>query len=169
VINPTPRRLATGGVLRIFFVVTKLRVPLLISAAMSLLALAPSVASAQTTPRCSKTLIHDWYADGQIGGRYRVSCYRAALAEVPKDEIVYGTLKTDVSQALSSGIHRVKRQGVPVASQTLLPAPGGRVALPASPSRSESHSVLVFVALASLSTLLVVWFVVRLRNFRSPR
>jgi hypothetical protein len=134
-----------------------------------LVALAPSTASAQKAPRCAKTLIHDWYVDGQISGRYRVTCYRAALAEVPSDEIVYGKLKAGVSQALSSGIQRVKQQGVSVGSQTLLPAPGVRIALPASSSESESHSALVFAALASLTLLLVGWLLVRRRNFRSPR
>jgi hypothetical protein len=139
-------------------------------AIVSVVGLAPSTASAQIAPVCSKTLIHDWYADGQISGRYRVTCYRAALAEVPSDDIVYGELKAGVSQALSSGIQGMKRQGVSVGPQTLLPAPGVPIALPASSSKSESHSVLVFAALVSLTSLLLGWLLVReWRNFRSPR
>jgi hypothetical protein len=138
-------------------------------AIVGLVALAPSTASAQKVPRCAKTLIHDWYVDGQISGRYRVTCYRAALAEVPSDDIVYGELKAGVSQALSSGIQRLKQQGVSVGPQTLLATPGVRIALPASSSKSESDSVLVFAALASLTLLLVGWLLVRRRNFRSPR
>jgi hypothetical protein len=153
---------------RMPFVARKLGVPLVICAAMALTALAPSVASAQRVTRCPKTLIHDWYVDGHIQGQYRVSCYRAALAEVPSDMVIYGSVRRDLSQALSSGITRVRQQGVTAKPQTLLPAPE-RVALSAPSSRSDSHPVVVFAAFVSLALLLAGWLVLRLRTFRSSR
>jgi hypothetical protein len=118
--------------------------------------LAPSVARAGE-PQCSRTVIHDWYQDGRIQGQYRVSCYRAALSDVPADKIVYGTLRRDLSQALSSVINRVKQQGITAGPQTLLAAP--------QPTKSaKSHSWLYVVVLAFLLVMLIFWCVARWRG-----
>ncbi len=143
------------------------RVAVVVCVATTLVGLMAPVAQAREEA-CSKTLIHDWYKDGQIQGQYRVICYRAALADVPHD-MIYGEVRMDLSRALSSGIARVRVNGAAAGPQTLLPAPSVRVALPATSSRSESHAVLVFAALASLTLLLLGWFLVRRRNFRLPR
>jgi hypothetical protein len=119
--------------------------------------------------RRSACCIDDWYADGRIGGRYRVTCYRAVLAEVPDHALVYGSLREDMTRALSSGIDRVKGEGVSVGPETVLPALGTRLALSAPSSRAKGHSGLTYGAIAAPSALLVAWFVARVRDFRSLR
>ncbi len=138
-----------------------LRVALVVCISMSLLALMPSVARAGEAP-CRQRLLHDWYKDGQVEGQYRVICYRAALADLPDDDIIYGTTRRDLSRALSSGIDRVKQEGVTVGPQTLLPAPQTLLATPVTKSRS----VLSLPALAFLLVLLLVWCVARWRSSR---
>jgi hypothetical protein len=129
-----------------------------------LLTLMPGGAQAGAM-QCGKTLIHDWYMDGRIQGQYPVSCYHAALADVPADEVIYGTMRTDLSQALSSGVDRVKNEGVTARPLTLLPAPTTRLAAsPVTTTSQKSYSARSLAALAFLLALLVVWCVVRWRN-----
>jgi hypothetical protein len=49
---------------------------------------------------CSSALIKDWYVDGRIDRTYPVHCYREALREIPEDQLVYGTLRDDLTRAL---------------------------------------------------------------------
>jgi len=127
---------------------------------MSLVPLGPSVALAQKEGRCSEVLIHDWYKDGQIGGRYTVGCYHAALADLP-NKIVYRTMRTDLSDALASGMARVKKQGVPVGPRTVLPAPAVPVTGGAT---ATSRSILFLTALGVVLLLLLAWSVARWRG-----
>jgi hypothetical protein len=61
------------------------------------------VGTAQAS-KCSDALIRDWYGDGRIDRTYPVHCYREALADVPEDQVVYGTLRDDLSRALAAVI-----------------------------------------------------------------
>jgi hypothetical protein len=61
-------------------------------------------AQAKIESRCSAALIHDWYVDGRIDETYPVHCYREALRGIPEDQIVYGTLRDDLTRALQSVI-----------------------------------------------------------------
>jgi hypothetical protein len=49
---------------------------------------------------CSSALIRDWYVDGRIDHTYPVHCYREALKDIPEDQLVYGTLRDDLTRAL---------------------------------------------------------------------
>jgi hypothetical protein len=53
---------------------------------------------------CSSALIRDWYVDGRIDNTYPVHCYREALKDIPEDQIVYGTLRDDLTRALQNVI-----------------------------------------------------------------
>jgi hypothetical protein len=128
--------------------------------ALCWLVLIPSVAQAGEA-QCRHRLIHDWYVDGQIQGQYRVSCYRAALADVPSGDTIYHPVRKDLSQALSSGIARVERQGIAAKPQTALPAPGERLGSAAIPKSHKSHTVLYLAALGFLLVLLAGWFLIR--------
>jgi hypothetical protein len=57
------------------------------------------VSTAQASA-CSSALIRDWYVDGRIDNTYPVHCYREALKDIPEDQIVYGTLRDDLTRAL---------------------------------------------------------------------
>jgi hypothetical protein len=77
------------------------------------------VGTAQAS-KCSSALIHDWYVDGRIDQTYQVHCYREALKDIPEDQIVYGTLRDDLTRALQSVI---RNHDGNVSATT--PVPGG--------------------------------------------
>src|SRR5690348_6932445 len=70
---------------------------LVLTAAAAAAAFGVSTASASA---CSSALIRDWYNDGRIDGTYEVHCYREALKDIPEDQLVYGTLRDDLTRAL---------------------------------------------------------------------
>ena len=61
-------------------------------------------AEARLESKCSQALIHDWYVDGRVDRSYPVHCYREALRDIPEDQIVYGTLRDDLTRALQAVI-----------------------------------------------------------------
>jgi hypothetical protein len=61
-------------------------------------------AEARLESKCSQALIHDWYVDGRVDKTYPVHCYREALRDIPEDQIVYGTLRDDLTRALQAVI-----------------------------------------------------------------
>jgi hypothetical protein len=71
---------------------------------------------------CSKALIHDWYVDGRVDKTYPVHCYREALRQIPEDQIIYGTLRQDLTRALQSAI---RQHGGHVTPDTLVLPLGG--------------------------------------------
>src|SRR5207237_2811802 len=79
------------------------------------------VGTAQAS-RCSDALIHDWYVDGRIDNTYQVHCYREALKDIPEDQIVYGTLRDDLTRALQNVI---RDHNGHVTRSTLVPGANG--------------------------------------------
>ena len=82
-------------------------------------------AQARSMSACSSALIHDWYVDGRVDNTYPVHCYREALKNIPEDQVVYGTLRQDLTRALQA---TVRQHGGHVNGNTLvvpLPGPGG--------------------------------------------
>ena len=65
-----------------------------------LAALAFGAGNATAKAPCWKTLLNDWF-DGRIDNTYPVHCYREALKDIPEDQIVYGTLRDDLTRALA--------------------------------------------------------------------
>lgn len=72
--------------------------------------------------KCSSALIKDWYVDGRIDQTYAVHCYREALKDIPEDQIVYGTLREDLTRALQATI---RRHGGKVTAATPVPPAKG--------------------------------------------
>ena len=79
-------------------------------------------AQARSMSTCSKALIHDWYVDGRVDKTYPVHCYREALKQIPEDQIIYGTLRQDLTRALQSAI---RQHGGHVTGDTLVVPLGG--------------------------------------------
>ncbi|SRR5712691_2771319 len=77
--------------------------PLTVLLAVAAAATMFGVGTAQAS-KCSAALIHDWYVDGRIDKTYAVHCYQEALKDIPEDQIVYGTLRDDLTRALQSAI-----------------------------------------------------------------
>ena len=71
---------------------------------------------------CSSALIRDWYNDGRIDGTYPVHCYREALKDIPEDQLVYGTLRDDLTRALQLVV--AKHHGN-ITPNTMIPGSGG--------------------------------------------
>jgi hypothetical protein len=79
-------------------------------------------AEARSLSSCSKALIHDWYVDGRVDQTYPVHCYREALKGIPEDQIIYGTLRDDLTRALQSVI---REHDGNVGPNTPVPGAGG--------------------------------------------
>jgi hypothetical protein len=79
-------------------------------------------AQAKSLSKCSSALINDWLFDGRVDKTYPVHCYREALRDVPEDQIVYGTLRQDLTRALQSAI---RQNGGHVTGDTLVAPVGG--------------------------------------------
>ena len=108
--------------------------PLLILVAVAALVGLARVEKAQARieSKCSAALIHDWYVDGRIDHTYQVHCYREALRSIPEDQIIYGTLREDLTRALQSAIR--KHDGNVSGGTPVVPASGGGGGGPDDPS-----------------------------------
>src|SRR5919204_1542908 len=95
--------------------------PLIVLVAAVASAGAVGVGTAQAST-CSKALIRDWYVDGRVDKTYPVHCYREALKDIPEDQIIYGTLRDDLTRALQSVI---RNHNGPVGPNTPVPGAGG--------------------------------------------
>ena len=92
---------------------------LLVTAALAAGAFGVGVAQAST---CSSALIKDWYVDGRIDQTYPLHCYREALREIPEDQLVYGTLRDDLTRAMQDV---TRNHDGHVTGMTLVPGAGG--------------------------------------------
>jgi hypothetical protein len=80
-------------------------------------------AQARSMSTCSKALVHDWYVDGRVDKTYPVHCYREALRQIPEDQVIYGSLREDLTRALQSAIRQ--HDGHVDANTPVLPFGGG--------------------------------------------
>jgi hypothetical protein len=103
--------------------------PLILVFTAAAAAAAFGVSTAQASA-CSSALIRDWYDDGRIDGTYQVHCYREALKDIPEDQLVYGTLRDDLTRALS--LVYAKHHGDITPSTPVPPGGGG----PSDPNSS---------------------------------
>jgi hypothetical protein len=76
-----------------------------------------ATAAAKAKTPCWQLLLNDEY-DGHIDGTYPVGCYRAAIAHLPQDSLIYGQLKQDITQAMLKSIAAMKARGVKVTNST---------------------------------------------------
>jgi hypothetical protein len=95
--------------------------PLTVLFAVAAAATVFGVGTAQAS-KCSAALIHDWYVDGRIDNTYQVHCYQEALKDIPEDQIVYGTLRDDLTRALQSVIRN--KGGGPIDPNATVPGSG---------------------------------------------
>ena len=93
---------------------------LVVVAAAAAASFGVSTASASA---CSSALIRDWYNDGRIDGTYEVHCYREALKDIPEDQLVYGTLRDDLTRALQLVV--AKHHGNITPATPVPPSSGG--------------------------------------------
>lgn len=60
-------------------------------------------ATSQAATGCASALLQDW-RDGRIDGTYPVTCYRAALDQMPEDVRIYSSAESDIKRALLARI-----------------------------------------------------------------
>jgi hypothetical protein len=94
-------------------------------------------AQARIESKCSAALIHDWYVDGRIDRTYQVHCYREALQSIPEDQIIYGTLREDLTRALQSAIRQ--HDGNVSGGTPVVPPGGGGPSDPSSGAASDKN------------------------------
>lgn len=75
----------------------------LLCALAGLLAALVFSATGQAATGCASSLLQDW-RDGRIDGTYPVSCYRAALDQMPEDVRIYSSAESDIKRALLARI-----------------------------------------------------------------
>ena len=109
--------------------------PLILVCAAAAAAATFGVGTAQAST-CSDALIHDWYVDGRIDNTYEVHCYREALRDIPEDQIVYGTLRDDLTRALQNVI---RDHDGHVTGATLVPGAGDGPGGPGGGATGGSH------------------------------
>jgi hypothetical protein len=76
----------------------------------------------QAKTSCSSALLEDW-RDGRIDGTYSVSCYQAALAQLPEDLRIYSSAESDIKRALLA--RSQVTLAAPAKAQKAAPAAGG--------------------------------------------
>ena len=74
-----------------------------LTAAVATLVVAVGAAPASAAVPCWKRLLNDWY-DGRIDNAYPVSCYRAAIRNLPEDVKAYSSAREDINRALLAAI-----------------------------------------------------------------
>jgi hypothetical protein len=113
--------------------------PLLILVAVAaVIGLTPAQkAQARIESKCSAALIHDWYVDGRIDHTYQVHCYREALKSIPEDQIIYGTLREDLTRALQTAIR--KHDGDVSGGTPVVPPGGGGPEGPSSGATNDKN------------------------------
>jgi hypothetical protein len=75
----------------------------LLLALVGLFAALAFAATGQAATGCASALLQDW-RDGRIDGTYPVTCYRAALDEMPEDVRIYSSAESDIKRALLARI-----------------------------------------------------------------
>ena len=95
-----------------------------------------SGAPAASGATCAERVISDW-RDGHIDGRYRPSCLRAALRNLPEDLRIYGTAEEDITRALNAAVVREQTPAKPNPSPRRVAA-----AAVATPSRAKDEGGL---------------------------
>lgn len=83
---------------------SKLAPTLLLSLALALAALFAPASAAAADPNCWKELVNDYWADNRVDKIYDVSCYREAMAKLPRDVQEYSDAQDDLRRALLDAI-----------------------------------------------------------------
>jgi hypothetical protein len=107
--------------------VTIRRFSILLALALAAFAAALAVpATAAAAKPCWVRLVNDWY-DGRIDKTYSVSCYRAAIKNLPDDVRAYSNAREEINRALLAAIKKGKRSGRTLTGSDLVPRQTGRL------------------------------------------
>jgi hypothetical protein len=124
---------------------------------------------------CWRTVINDWYNNGQIDSKYSVQCYRQVLDHLTPELKIYSDLPDKVQRALQAAergralsVHTPKSASADGKSRR----PIDRVLNELGPSRADSLPIplliLAGVALLLIAAGAVSFTMRRLHNRRPP-
>lgn len=77
----------------------------LVAAAGAVLAAAAVKPASAGTP-CWQAVVNDWYDNGRVEHQYAPSCYRSAIAHLPRDVREYSSARDDIRRAWLASLHR---------------------------------------------------------------
>ena len=120
-------------------------------------AAAPATGSAAEP--CWRTVINDWYDNGQLDSKYPVQCYRDVLDHLTPELKIYSDLPDKVDRALQSALRATASHGKTApssAEDARKPAgrPIDRVLKELGPSRADSLPIPLLI-LAGVAMLLI--------------
>jgi hypothetical protein len=88
----------------------KIAPTLLVTFILALLALAGPGSASAANP-CWKELVNDYWADNRVDKIYDISCYREAMAKLPRDVQEYSDAQDDLRRALLEAIRDDRSNG----------------------------------------------------------
>jgi hypothetical protein len=88
----------------------KLAPTLLLTLTLALVALAGPGTATAANP-CWKELVNDYWADNRVDKIYDISCYREAMAKLPRDVQEYSDAQDDLRRALLEAIRDDRSNG----------------------------------------------------------
>ncbi len=88
----------------------KIAATLLLSLVLALVALAGPTSAFAAQP-CWKELVNDYWADNRVDNIYDISCYREAMAKLPRDVQEYSDAQDDLRRALLEAIRDDRSNG----------------------------------------------------------
>jgi hypothetical protein len=100
--------------------VTKRFLILLALATAAFAATLAAPGAADAAKPCWVRLVNDWY-DGRIDKTYPVSCYRAAMKNLPEDVAAYSNAREEIQRALLAAIKKSAAAGKTLAGSDLVP------------------------------------------------
>jgi hypothetical protein len=104
--------------------VTKRLLILLALATATFAATLAAPGAADAAKPCWVRLVNDWY-DGRIDKTYPVSCYRAAMKNLPEDVAAYSNAREEIQRALLAAIKKGAAAGKTLTGKDLVPAQTG--------------------------------------------
>jgi hypothetical protein len=119
--------------------VTKRLLILLALATATFAATLAAPGAADAAKPCWVRLVNDWY-DGRIDKTYPVSCYRAAMKNLPEDVAAYSNAREEIQRALLAAIKKSAAAGKTLTGKDLVPAQTGATTGPRStvPGRTDT-------------------------------
>jgi hypothetical protein len=97
---------------------------------------------------CAGAVVVDWSEDGHVDGVYPLSCYQAAIRQLPPDVRDYSTASDEINRALAVAVNQPKRSDSSIvgqAAQAAAPS-GGPDSFPTPLLALGGISLLVFAA-----------------------
>jgi hypothetical protein len=121
-------------------------IPVLVGVVLAVLACFPTGAAGASA--CAGAVVVDWSEDGHVDGVYPLSCYQAAIRQLPPDVRDYSTASDEINRALAVAVNQPQRSrdSSIVGQATRAAASGGPNSFPMPLLALGGISLVVFAA-----------------------